>query len=130
MTETIDMSNDIPEIRAVLQTYLDGLYEGDIDKLASVFHPTSALSYELNGELKVMLRDDWLNAVRNRQSAQAQGLTRHDEILLVDQSSPTTAFAKLKCAIPPRFFTDYLSFLKIDGRWQVAQKVFTTETRS
>jgi hypothetical protein len=36
---------------------------------------------------------------------------------------------KLNCAIPPRFFTDQLSLLKIDGRWQIAQKVFATEIR-
>jgi hypothetical protein len=39
------------------------------------------------------------------------------------------AYVKLKCAIPPRFFTDQLSLLKIDGRWQIAQKVFMTELR-
>ena len=39
------------------------------------------------------------------------------------------AFVKLKCALPPLFFTDYLSFLKIEGKWQVAQKVFARERR-
>ena len=39
------------------------------------------------------------------------------------------AYVKLKCAIPPRFFTDQLSLLKIDERWQIAQKVFMTEVR-
>ena len=28
-----------------------------------------------------------------------------------------------------RYFTDLLSLLKIDGRWQVAQKVFMTELK-
>ena len=58
-----------------------------------------------------------------------QGLPREDAILTVDQSGPTTAFVKVKCQIPPRYFTDYLCFLKTDGRWQVAQKVFAVETR-
>ena len=39
---------------------------------------------------------------------------------------PETAFAKVACAMPPRFFTDYLSLLKVDGKWQVAQKIFAT----
>lgn len=116
-------------IEAAVQTYLDGLYEGDADKLASVFHPTSALTYEQDGLLAVLPRDQWLDLVRNRPSPKARGLARHDEIVLVDQSSPTTAFVKLKCAIPPRFFTDYLSLLKVDGKWQVAQKIYATETR-
>ena len=54
---------------------------------------------------------------------------RHDRILQIDQASPTAAFVKLECAIPPRYFTDYLSLLKVEGRWQVAQKVFATERR-
>ena len=33
---------DHAAIKAVIQTYLDGLYEGDADKLAAAFHPTSA----------------------------------------------------------------------------------------
>jgi hypothetical protein len=123
------MAEDLVDIQAAVQTYLDGLHEGDANKLASVFHPTSSLIYEEGGELRPLPRDEWLAAVRTRSSAKSRGLARHDEILQIDQSSPTTAWVKLKCAIPPRFFTDYLCFLKIDGRWQVAQKVFATEIR-
>ena len=123
------MADDLNDIRAAAKTYLDGLYEGDADKLASVFHPTSSLTYEEAGALKPLPRDEWLAAVRARPSPKSRALPRHDEILQIDQSSPTTAWVKLKCAIPPRFFTDYLCFLKIDGRWQVAQKVFSTEIR-
>ena len=123
------MSEDIDAIKAAAQTYLDGLYEGDAEKLATVFHPTSALTWEQDGALKPLPRDEWLNAVRGRASAKSRGLARHDEILQIDQSSPTTAFVKLKCAIPPRYFTDYLCFLKVDGKWQIAQKIFATEVR-
>jgi len=122
--------DDRAAIERTVQTYLDGLYEGDADKLASVFAATSALTYEQDGKLVVLPRDQWLKAVRERPSPKSKGQTRHDEILQIDQSGPTTAFVRLKCAVPPRFFTDYLSFLKIDGRWMVAQKIFATETRS
>jgi len=123
------MTDEAAAIRTAAQTYLDGLYEGDADKLASVFHPTSALTWEENGVLTPLPRDQWLDAVRNRPSAKARGLARQDEILQIDQASPTMAFVKLKCAIPPRFFTDHLSFLKVEGKWQIAQKVFATEIR-
>jgi hypothetical protein len=122
-------SDDRRAIEQTIQTYLDGLYEGDADKLASVFHETSALTYEQDGRLTVLPRAQWLQAVRERPAPKAKGLPRDDVILLVDQSGPTTAFVKFKCQIPPRFFTDYLSLLKIDGRWVVAQKVFATELR-
>jgi len=123
------MSDDRAAIEAVVQTYLDGLYEGDVEKLAAAFHPTSSLTYEENGILTPLPRDQWLEAVRNRPSPQSRGLPRHDRILQIDQASATAAFVKLNCAIPPRYFTDYLSLLKVEGRWQVAQKVFATERR-
>jgi hypothetical protein len=121
--------DDRKAIEAVVRTYLDGLYEGDADKLASAFHPTSALTQFWEGELKIVPRDTWLDAVRNRPSPKAQGLARSDEIISIEQHGPEMAVATLRCAIPPRYFTDVLSLLKIDGRWQVAQKVFRTELR-
>lgn len=120
---------DIAAIAAATQTYLDGLYEGDADKLASVFLPTSALTQSFEGEVKITPRDAWLDAVRNRPAPKAAGLARHDQILTVDRISGNLAHVKLNCAIPPRFFTDILSFVKIGGEWKIAQKVFTTDVR-
>ncbi|MFZ2650136.1 MAG: nuclear transport factor 2 family protein [Burkholderiaceae bacterium] len=117
-------------IEQAAQTYLDGLYEGDADKLASVFHETSALTFEQDGKISVLPLAQWLELVRGRPAPKAKGLPRDDAILLVDQAGPTTAFVKLKCQIPPRYFTDYLSLLKLDGRWVVAQKVFATVVKA
>lgn len=121
---------DIAAVAAATQTYLDALYEGDADKLATVFLPTSALTQSFEGEVKIMPRDVWLDAVRTRPAPKAAGLARHDQILTIDRISGNLAHVKLNCAIPPRFFTDLLSFVKIGGEWKIAQKVFTTEVRS
>jgi hypothetical protein len=123
-------TDDVKNIEGVIQSYLDGLYESDAAKIAGAFHPTSALTSVTDaGELVITPRDVWLNNVRTRPSPKQRGLSRHDEVLSIDLVSPTMAYVKLKCAIPPRFFTDQLSLLKIDGRWQIAQKVFVTEMR-
>lgn len=122
-------THDREAIEQTVQTYLDGLYEGNADKLASAFHETSALTYEQDGKLTVLPRERWLQAVRERPAPQAKGLARDDAILMIDQSGPTTAFVKVKCQIPPRYFTDYLCLLKVEGRWVVAQKVFATDVR-
>jgi hypothetical protein len=125
----MDANAEIAAIRAATQTYFNGLYEGDADKMATVFLPTSALTYVMDGELKVMPRDEWLDWVRKRPSSKANGLAREDHILTLDLISATLAHVKVKCQIPPRYFTDILSFVKLDGQWMVAQKVFTTEMR-
>ena len=121
--------SDEQAIRAAAQTYLDGLYDGDGAKLESSFLPTSALtSVGADGKVTVTPRDAWIEAVRNRPSPKTSGLERGAAILSVDQSSPTTALVKLRCQLPPRYFTDYLVFLKVDGSWRVAQKVFATHS--
>ncbi len=116
-------------IEATIQTYFDGLYEGDTDKLASVFHETSSLTWDQEGKLMAISRDAWLQSVRERPSSKSKELDRDDAILIIDQSGPTTAFVKVKCQIPPRYFTDYLSLIKVDGHWQIVQKVYAFEVR-
>jgi Putative lumazine-binding len=123
------VSNDISAVKLATQTYLDGLFEGDAKKIESVFLPSSALTQVFENDLKITPRDTWLDAVRNRPSPKSLGITRDDHFLVVDIISETLAHVKVKCAIPPRYFTDVLSFVKIDGAWKVAQKVFTTEVR-
>jgi hypothetical protein len=127
---TQDLPQDLKDIEAVVRLYLDGLYEGDADKIGRAFHPTSALTQAgPDGKPVITPRDVWLAAVRTRPSPKAQGLERGDHVLIVDIVGPTMAYVKVKCQMPPKYFTDQLSLLKLDGRWQVAQKVFMTETR-
>lgn len=124
------MSDDIKQIEAVLQTYFDGLYEGDVGKLAAAFHETADLrSVAADGSLAVLPRATWLDGVKSRPSAKAQGLERRDFVVTLDRNGPNTAFAKVQCQIPPRYFTDYLTLAKVSGKWQVVAKTFHTDNR-
>ena len=124
------MNADIKAVEATVRTYLDGLYEGDTEKLSHVFHPTSALTTAReDGTIQIVPREEWLEAVRNRPAPKSAGLQRDDHILTIDLVGPTLALVKVKCQMPPRYFTDLLSLLKIESRWQIVQKVFMTETR-
>ena len=119
--------SEVAAIEKVLQVYFDGLYEGDTGKLGEAFHPVSHL-YSVAGDGKAadMPRADWFKMVEGRKSAKASGSERRDRIVSIDFSGPGTAFAKVECQIPPRYFTDYLTLLKTDGRWQVIAKAFHT----
>ncbi len=124
------MADDLKQIEAVLQTYFDGLYEGDTAKLAAAFHETADLrSVNADGSLAVLPRAAWLEAVNNRPSAKSRNLPRQDFVISIDRSSPNTAFAKVNCQIPPRYFTDYLVLAKLQNGWKVVSKTFHTDTR-
>ena len=63
--------------------------------------------------------------VENRLSPKDRNQPRYDRIISIDISGPEVALAKVQIAYGDRFFTDYLSLLKIDGRWQIITKTFT-----
>ena len=58
------MTSETAAIEKTLWTYLDGLHEGDADKIAPAFHPGSHLYSEQNGEVADVPRDKWLDMVR------------------------------------------------------------------
>lgn len=125
----MSMTYETRTVEAAVNLYLDGLYEGDAEKLAAVFHPTSDLRWQDGGELKVLPRDEWLTWVRNRKSGKEQGLAREDFVMTVDRADPATVFVKLRCQLPPRYFTDYLVLMKLSEGWRVVSKSYRVETR-
>lgn len=123
------MSLDRSSVEAVVQHYFDALHEGDADKLGAIFHPTADLRWVENGELKVLTMADWLALVRKRASAKAEGKPRDDFIVTVDRSDDKTAFVKVRCQLPPRYFTDYLVAMKLNDGWQIVSKSYRYDLR-
>jgi Putative lumazine-binding len=120
---------ELKALRAAVQDYFDGFAESDAAKLEALFLPSSALTAVIDGEVAIEPRDAWLARVRTRKPLAEMGLARFDEVLALDLISPTLAHVKVRCQMPPRYFTDILSFVKLDGRWRVAQKVYSFEVR-
>lgn len=123
------MAGEIEAVEKVIWTYLDGLYEGDTGKLAQAFHEVSHLYTVSDGGVADVPREKWFEFVKSRGSAKSKGLQRTDRIVSVDFSGPETAFVKLECSIHPRYFTDYLTLLKLNGGWKVVSKTYRTDVR-
>jgi hypothetical protein len=118
------MSNNRATVDQVIQLYFDGLYEGNADKLGEAFHPSADLRWLEKGELQVLTVPDWLDRVRKRPSAKAEGKPREDFVVTMDRSDDTTAFIKVRCQLPPRYFTDYLVALKLNDGWRIVSKTY------
>jgi hypothetical protein len=123
------MDTDFGAFVAMAKAYFDAAYEMDADKFASVFHHScSVTKVGEDGNVSVTPIEMWLAAVRNMKAPKQLGLERHDEILSIDVVREL-ALLKLKLQIPPRYMTDMLLCLKVNGTWKIVQKVMTTETR-
>ncbi|RZL01609.1 MAG: nuclear transport factor 2 family protein [Rubrivivax sp.] len=118
---------DFAGVTAVLQTYFDGLHDSDTQRLRSVFHPQAHYCCATDGALRHLGMAQYFAIVDQRPSPKAQGHPRADRILSIEFAGDVTAFAKVECAIPPKSFTDFLTLLCLDGRWQIISKVFHFE---
>ena len=63
--------------------------------------------------------------VGNRNVPAERGDLREDGIISIDQSGPECAYAKVYIALGNQMFTDYLTLVNVDGRWQIITKTFT-----
>ncbi|MGL6208627.1 MAG: nuclear transport factor 2 family protein [Paracoccaceae bacterium] len=111
----------------VLQTYFDGLYHSDTARLRQVFHPQAQYVTVTGGTLLYRDMATYFPVVDARPSPASKGEVRRDEIVSIDFAGSVTARAVLRCAIGTRLFTDFLTLIKLDGRWQIISKVFHFE---
>lgn len=123
------MERDVHALTALAQTYFDAAYEMDAARFASIFHDAcSVTKVGEDGNVSVTPIELWLAGVRSMQAPKLQGLERNDEIVSIDVVQEL-ALLKLKLQMPPRYFTDLLSCLRVRGSWKIVQKVMTVETR-
>lgn len=112
------------EIVEMLGQYFDGLYHSDTARLRRVFHAQARYVCATESPLVHLGMDEYFPIVDKRPSPASRGEVRRDRIVSIELAGPVTAFARVNCAIGPRFFTDLLTLIRVDGRWQIIAKVF------
>lgn len=116
-------------LRALAQVYFDAAYDMDAERFQTIFHPLSAVTrIGDDGEVGMMPIETWLTGVRNAAAPRKLELERKDEVVTIDVSD-NLALVKLRLQMPPRYFTDLLSCLKVQGDWKIVQKVMSVDVR-
>ena len=123
------LDHEFVAISAVMQDYFDGLHHSDTRRLARVFHPKAQYACASDGALLYRSMEEYFPVVDARPSPASRGEARTDRITSIDLQGPVTARVLATCSIAEKDFIDCLTFLKLDGRWQVISKVFHYEIR-
>jgi hypothetical protein len=120
------------DVEKVLGQYFDGLYYGDTELLGQVFHPgavyATATEGKGDGELLLLTMGEYFPVVRQREAPSKRGEVRRDRIVSIEFAGPVTALARVELSMGPRRYWDYLTLVRVEGRWQVISKVFHFET--
>ena len=112
------------EVVRALDDYFDGLHFSDTARLRRVFHPAAMYACATDGNLQLRTMDEYWPIVDARPSPASRGEARRDRVVSVEFAGPVTAFARVECAIAPKAFVDFLTLVRLDGRWRILAKVF------
>src|SRR5687768_7745711 len=119
------MTEDVAAIRATVADYTEGVKTGDESRLQRAFHPDAKLYYAgKDGSLAFFERDAYIAG-----AVQKPFKDRTDAVLQVDVFG-NAAVAKVSVRSPQSEFIDYISLLKLQGRWTIVSKVFHRAPRT
>jgi protease I len=119
---------DEAAVRRTVQYYFDGGKNRDSIALRKAFHPDARMLFAKDGKLVVVPIDEYIARVGSDKLEPGEVDSTRRRVTSVDVVGDA-AVARLELKRPDALLTDYMSLLKVDGRWQIVNKIFTRETR-
>jgi len=121
--------NEFAAVTVVLETYFDGLYHADIERLGIAFHPKAIYATADETPLLYRTMDDYFPVVAKRVSPASRDESRRDVIESIEFAGENTAFARVRCSIGTKDFIDFLTLVRTDGAWRIMAKIFQITER-
>lgn len=120
MSDAKQALSDFDNITAIIQLYFDGLHQGDVEKLRSIFHVDAWL--KAPGKRRSL--DQWLTDVAHRPNPTEQGKSFEFKILSIDVVQDQ-AMVKIQCPLFDFNYIDFLGLLKEQNQWLIVNKMYT-----
>jgi hypothetical protein len=112
------------DILGLAQRYFDLLYTCDVTTFDDIFHPDAQLQTVGKDGYAMLTSARYKDVLRDRRSPASQQAERNDEVLMVDRSSGSSALLKVRALINGTRYCDYLTLLKVKGRWLIGSKTY------
>ncbi len=119
-----DERGDIDHVRDVIQAYFDSMYFSDPAKVAVAFHEKASIVGHLGGKPLWLSRQQFADFVAAT-PAPAKAGEPYDMAIVSLTIEGDTAVVVVRDLYLGKRFTDTLSLVRLDGRWAIANKVFT-----
>ena len=121
--------SEFADVTGVLETYFDGLYHADIERLETAFHPKAICATADEVPLLYRTMDEYFPVVAQRVSPASRNDARRDVIESIEFAGENTAFARVRCSIGTKDFVDFLTLVRTNGAWRIIAKIFQITER-
>ena len=112
------------EILRLLADYHDGLYHLDVERLRGVFAPRATYAAIVDGSPLSLTIEAYFDRLASRTAPAEEGVDSRPRVRSIRFAGENTALAEVTSSMFGHDYHDFLSLLRIDGRWRVQSKVF------
>lgn len=116
-------SNDQKAIESVIQKFIHGADEQNVETVSSALHPQAQQFFVQKGELKTLTTELYLKLIEVKKLG---GTPRQFEIKKLDINN-NIASAQVEIESEKARFHDHISFMKIDNEWKIMNIVLRFE---
>ena len=119
--------SDEQQIKEIVQTYFDCMYESSAEKTHAALHPNAKITGYLEDGLHEMSVVEFAGFVSSQQpSAKEKGEAARLDIISIDIAGDT-AVTRVRDDYLGMTFLDTLSLLRVEGQWSIYNKLFHVE---
>lgn len=119
-------ANAADSVRTVVETYLHGLKFNDVASFRTAFWPEAKLFFaKRDGQLGQLTQEAWYAGFAKSAGKEEEGDLR----IAALEVTRDIASVKVVEEYPGSRYIDYLSLIRINGRWLIVNKVYTSERK-
>ncbi len=119
-------ANQDEAVRAVVSRYLHGLKFNDVSSLRSAFWPDAKLFFvKKDGSLGQLSQEQWYAMFASSAGKEEEGDLR----IVSTDISGDAASVKVIETYPKSIYIDYLNLLRLNGKWTIVNKIYTSRPR-
>ena len=130
LSSSLAFAQSLPEekeaIAHTIQLYFEGMMERDRSKLDEAFDPSARLIGFRGEKFTVTPYEDWASGTSKGEKRDPSKFVNK---LLDVEIKGYTAMAKTELFWPGIYYYDYLTLIKIEGKWKIVHKTWYEEAR-
>lgn len=126
-TPALAQESEEAAVRQAIEHYFRGHATGQGEHFRKVFHADAKLFFIRDGKVTQWTAEEFISRASGKPAPdEAQRKRTIDSVDIAGDA----AFVKLTLDYPRVVFTDYMSMLKVDGRWVIVNKTFHAKQRT
>jgi hypothetical protein len=127
------MSKQSPEleiIRKVIDLYIDGVRNGNVESLKQAFHPQSSMFGWMGKDLFVTPIQGLYDYIASKPAPANTGEATNFMITSIQVKGHAATVALVMDTYHAHDFMDYFQLLKVEDRWWIVSKLFHADPQS